>query len=168
MNGWKAQSCLSGGAQSCWLQKEHKTMSCERPKMQKQKIQVYHSWRHGFWVMVGFDTPLFNAWVWQHWDKVSDINQLIFFFLRLFYYEKRLEGEERETMPKRAAFATSPLLLLSSSSSSQVTCSLTIYLMDCKKYLYVHHPYHHFSNSNNGKVFEIKFHCFSSFCFYIP
>lgn len=67
--------------------------------MQEQKTEVYHSWSHGFEVMVGFDAPLFNAWVWQHWDKVSDIIQCIFFSLRLFYSEKRLQGEEGVIVP---------------------------------------------------------------------
>lgn len=41
--------------------RNHKIMSSERPRMQEQKIEVYHSWHHGFEVTVGFDTALLNA-----------------------------------------------------------------------------------------------------------
>lgn len=40
--------------------RKHKIMSI-KSRMHKQKIEVYHSWRHGFEVRVDFDAPLFNA-----------------------------------------------------------------------------------------------------------
>lgn len=91
---------------------------------------------------------------------ISDIEQFMFFFLRLSYRERRLEGDKRETVPRRVAFGTSPVFIL---FLTIISCNLATFPMDSKKNLWMHHHYLLCTKNNSNKVSKSNFITFYLF-----